>query len=237
MRGLVLALTFAACSFDSGGSLAGAGSGGLGGSGGIGGSSGSGGSGGSAGTGGTGGNAGTGGSAGMPIDAAVIVDAAMPDSPPPPDAAIDAPVDPCSSGNGQHICLTMTSAGYCNGDQQPVLDHTCPTGSLCSSGHCQPPAGAQPCVNRTNCGINESCDLYVTSNGVKGYCTTPVGVGGPFSACSSDSDCRTGVCATGTDGSRNCLEVCAMSCPPGMCLDVTSTLEGDSLTGIKSCFQ
>jgi hypothetical protein len=168
----------------------------------------------------------------MMIDAAMI-DAAMPDAPPPDAPIIDAPA--CSPA--MRVCATPMQSGHCDAQGQTVVDRNCPPGSQCANGYCQPPAGAQQCVNRVNCTGGKACDLYVTSNGIRGFCTDPAGTGGPLASCSTGSDCRTGVCATDGQGNQNCLELCGMNCPPGVCADVTSTLEGADLAGVKSCFQ
>jgi len=226
MRLIVIALTFVACSFDSGGFN---GSGGAG----AGGAGGAGGTGGAGGIGGTGGSAGTGGSGGT-----TMPDAPMPDAPVPDAAPIDAPPPGLCLSLNLRVCITSTQSGHCDNLLQPIADRSCPPGSLCSNGYCQPPNGAQQCQNRVNCGIGQACDLYVVAGQLQGYCTNDLGGGGTFASCNDDRECRAALCVTKMDGTRNCLALCMSSCPGGTCDLVTqpATIEGVSTSAIKSCF-
>lgn len=90
-----------------------------------------------------------------------------------------------------------------------ACERTCPPGSTCANGHCQPPAGATPCSKASDCSGGMVCDLYVSGSSLVGYCTTAFPSAG--TSCSTpgyDSACVTGICARDDDDHERCLVPC-----------------------------
>lgn len=68
-------------------------------------------------------------------------------------------------------------------------DRTCPIGSTCSGGHCQPPAGATACAQESDCSGGQVCNLFVISGSLVGYCTDSSGSNdGRIIPCVNDDD-------------------------------------------------
>src|SRR5262245_32858723 len=221
-RTMCLAFFLAAgCSFDAGAALETGGTGGI---------ENGGASGGTGGTGGTGATGGIGGTGGADVDAAPP-DAA-PDAPPPPDAAIDAPPPVCSF-NLQRVCIDGTTTGHCMftlSGLVAVVDRHCPPSSSCvGAGLCQPPPGATTCNSPVCPNSTDVCDLYVRIQQLVGFCTPAIASasGGLMSACSADSSCATGLCATETGSTtplHECLYPCTRDtdCPGGHCRGISA---------------
>jgi len=93
-----------------------------------------------------------------------------------------------------------------------ACERTCPSGSTCSNGHCQPPAGATSCTKASDCSGSQVCDLYVVGGSLVGYCTDPFPTqNSGTSSCSSvgyTSSCPTGICAQDSSGHTRCLTPC-----------------------------
>ena len=139
---------------------------------------------------------------------------------------------------GARVCVDATDSGSCNSAGQAVADRACPPGSMCGSGYCQPPVGAMSCTTDTDCPGNGVCDPYVVSGAFQGFCTGPDGSHVVYESCSGTSSpgCDTGVCVNGQcfSGCKNqsdCPSADSVSCTAG-----SGTLEGVSISGLKSCF-
>ena len=138
---------------------------------------------------------------------------------------------------GARVCVDPSDSGSCNGSGHAVADRACPPGSTCGAGYCQPPSGASSCMTDNDCPGNGVCDPYVVSGAFQGFCTAPDGSHSIYDGCSGTNSpsCDTGVCVNGQcyAGCKNqndCPSADSVSCVAG-----TGTLEGVSISGLKSC--
>lgn len=136
---------------------------------------------------------------------------------------------------GVRMCIDAAHSGTCDGSGNRVIDRNCPPGSMCGSGYCQPPSGAMPCTSDDDCSNSMVCDPYVAGSAFAGFCTARAGNGQTYDSCSSNIDCRTGVC---TDG--ECYAACSTTsdCPEidtKMCEAGSGSLEGVSMSGLTTC--
>jgi|SRR5215831_7182946 len=160
-----------------------------------------------------------------------------------PDASVDArgfDVIPQCNMPGQRVCAGGGASGTCDDTGNIVIDRTCPPGSACAAGYCQPPTGGQPCLSIEDCNGGAVCDLYVVAGSIVGRCTSPAPGGGLFAPCTMDSQCQTLICAN-HNGVRECLFPCTANSQcalvNGTCVGVQSplALEGVPTTGTRFC--
>jgi len=175
------------------------------------------------------------------VDATGSTDGRASDAP----HAGDAPNGTCTSA-GQRVCADATHSAQCSASLSPVTDRTCPPGSACSAGYCQPPTGATSCEQENDCSSGKVCDLYVSGNSLVGYCTNPTLTNNGSSSCSTpgyDSMCDTGICAEDSNNNQRCLYPCvngmSSTCPNSdwychLVADPTK-IEGVSTTGQYAC--
>src|SRR5260370_14893656 len=116
-----------------------------------------------------------------PVDMSMVAapsDGAVPDL-----AGTPTPMDMVMVATGcstmvPRVCTDAMHSATCvlsGGTWQAVLDRTCPMGSTCSGGHCQPPTGAPQCTHNGDCvtSNNQVCDEYVVGSSLVGYCSAP----------------------------------------------------------------
>lgn len=192
------------------------------------------------------------------FDASQQTDLSSPNAPmdlaasPQPDLAAGQ-VGGCSSTTPR-VCTDSTHSAHCDFNVTmnawvPTVDRACPPSSSCSSGHCQPPAGAAACTKPSDCSGGAVCDLFVVGGALEGHCTPPLAGagGGVFSSCGppygADATCKTGFCALDANDStiHQCLFPCTQpsDCGGNNCDPIASpsTIEGGVATGLKSCSQ
>jgi hypothetical protein len=169
---------------------------------------------------------------------------ALPDGATSPDADDG---DACRGRNlFDRVCIDPIHSGHCEVTAgfrlTAVADRTCPPTSLCIAGHCQPPPFALVCQSQSDCLGGHVCDLYVGPSGVIGRCTDAISGGaGMYEDCTSDVNCRTGLCAS-FGNTQQCLYPCGdqRDCRGGGgCGFITSPalLEGVPIAGaVASCF-
>jgi hypothetical protein len=156
-------------------------------------------------------------SANPPTDGSKPVDMAKP-------IVVDmaAPGDLAGCASNARVCLDSKHSAACVAGA-PVPDRTCPSGSTCTDGVCQPPSGAMACTRNIQCAAGEGCMAYSVANMLKGFCTQLVtgATKGEQVACDKagwDDTCTTGLCTTlGTAGT-----FCAIACTAaGNCTNLT----------------
>jgi hypothetical protein len=167
-------------------------------------------------------------------------DAGMPDGPPPDAAPL------CTSAN-QRVCPSSSQSGHCDSMLNAVADRTCPGGSTCMGGYCQPPSGAAACTSTNNCNATLVCAIYSnpTHTGLVGFCSTPrPGGAGLYANCTRDLDCGSDFCAMRSGGLLECAEPCSstsVTCPGAAnnCNAIASptTIEGIPTAGQRACLQ
>ena len=122
-----------------------------------------------------------------------------------------------------------------------VPDRTCPPGSTCAGGFCDPPT-AGTCVTTNACVSvtpNTVCNQYANTGTLTGHCTMSITGSNQCSAAGYTSKCSTGICVQ-TSGGFGCLEPCTVmaDCKMGKhCLGVTAPtdIEGASTAALKTC--
>jgi hypothetical protein len=151
--------------------------------------------------------------------------------------------------NGDRLCADATHSAVCTSGRA-IIDRACPPGSMCTGGHCAPPAGAQNCTSNRDCSGADVCDEYVVSNTFAGFCTAAIagatgGINGICNAVGYDATCRTGVCAARDSGGtmRACLTPCTANSDCGgggiNCVAVLAPplIEGASTAPLKFCIK
>jgi hypothetical protein len=120
---------------------------------------------------------------------------------------------------GAQVSRICTDAGhsatcfFANGMWMAVPDRTCPPGSTCAAGHCQPPAGAATCTSDNGCGA-DVCIEYVQGASLVGFCTTPIVKAMGNLRCAmpgyDNTTCATGICARSSSNMTviGCLAPC-----------------------------
>ena len=145
---------------------------------------------------------------------------------------------------------SATGSVTCNGTSAEP-DRTCPQGSMCASGYCEPPpltatvpgrscqvgdaASESFCVTQQS--TTSSCQPFVTgADAVTWRCVHAVGAGFSTTPCTTGDECRSGFC--GSNGT--CFRACAgdNDCPSGpgkrICSEVEIIVEGQMVSA-KSC--
>jgi hypothetical protein len=136
------------------------------------------------------------------------------------------------------ICPTSGQSAACvpfNNGYTQQIDRTCPPGSLCSTGYCQPPASPLGCTNTAGCAAipNNVCDPFVITQGasktIQGFCAGRFGTStGNCTAVGFDSTCASGYCIA-TNANKVCMTLCAQTsdCTNGTtCAQRLVTVEG-----------
>jgi hypothetical protein len=145
----------------------------------------------------------------------------------PPDGSAD---DSCNPG--ERRCFGKT-AQVCGGAGTYVNDRLCPGGSSCDRGFCYP-TGA---VCEASCPDGKVCTIFVKpdGSGLGNYCADPVGDRGPAKLCTSNLQCRSGICLT-RQAFSFCFAPCTRSkhCASGHCYAVVMTVTGVQAK-VKSC--
>jgi hypothetical protein len=146
------------------------------------------------------------------------------------------------------VCADIAHSATCvmNGNVWvPMPDRTCPTGSLCSSGVCQPP-GLQLCTRNADCTAPKVCVQYASGSTLTGYCTTQSSNTAPGNNMKCPTvgyydKCATGICAAAANDTtiKGCLNPCVTmaDCAGKMCNPVGGpvSVEGGTTSTLHFC--
>ena len=143
-----------------------------------------------------------------------------------------------------NLCLTDWLDTACSVPCETNADCTAP-GYTCQSRQltaspdstttvCVPPDHA-PCQASSDCAGNQLCSIVVNraGDGLETVCIAPVGGGAAETACTTDADCRTGICLLGT-----CSAVCqdrAADCGANQICESNTVTEGNLSESFNLC--
>jgi hypothetical protein len=144
---------------------------------------------------------------------------------------------PCLAG--ARSCSGQTSLVCIGGTFQN--DRTCPSGTSCVNGACNPGPSATRCMDDRQCPNGTMCSVFIDPQApgvLNTFCSAPTGTVAAGGRCQANQDCQSGLCV-GARPSASCFQACRSDndCPALLqCAEVSVTVEGvRGQTRLKAC--